>query len=159
MRTAAELREEKLALRRARREASHAYFDRLNAQQTSAREELIRTPLRRRFRNAEAAAETERSLSRKASSEAQRLVVADIIARSFASGECAGWVRPDLESLVWRAGLTLQDVEMALWLAAVAGLVERRRFGAEWRYTAVPEIWQYLPDYPPREPERSEGVA
>jgi hypothetical protein len=149
----------KLAARAERRLANRDILARVIAFQSEVREELIRTPLARRFADAAAGAVIERLLDRKTSSAVQRTVVADIVARSFRNGTTAEWVRPDIGALAWRAGIPLHELETALWLAAAAGLLERRRIQGVWFYTAVPEIWQYLPDYPAAEPAQSEGAA
>jgi hypothetical protein len=136
-------------------------FRQSRASLTSAeKEQRIMLPFTERFPEPAALARYDLWLRRKASSEAQLAVVRDIIERSFA-GDCAIWVKPGAAELAWASGHSRETLTLALWLAAIAGLVERRRINGVWHYTAVPESWNALPDYdlPVDERRETEQIA
>jgi hypothetical protein len=112
------------------------------------KERLIALPFAERFPDPAELARYDLSLRRKASSEAQLAIVRDVIERSFA-GDWAIWVKAGSAELAWKTGFPRETLALALWLAVIAGLVERRRIDGVWHYTAVPEAWAALPDYDP----------
>jgi hypothetical protein len=127
---------------------------------SEGKERLIALPFAERFSEPAALARYDLSLRRKASSAAQFAIVRDIIERSFA-GDWAIWVKPGSAELAWATGYSREALALALWLAAVAGLVERHRIDGVWHYTAVPEAWDTLPDYDPpaAAPLETEAIA
>lgn len=125
---------------------------------SEGKDRLIALPFAERFPEVAALAAHELSLARKVSSAAQLAIVRDVIERSFV-GDRAIWVKPGAAELAWKTGVPLDTLLLALWLAAIASLVERRRIDGIWHYTAVPEAWDALPDYDPPAAVRCETEA
>jgi len=113
------------------------------------RERLIAMPLNRRFPEWAANASIAVTLRRKTWSDVQHLAILQVLKYSFANEHRpASWANPRIDELAKESGYPSDDLELQLWQAAIAGLVERRRVRGQWLYTAVPERWSELPDYP-----------
>jgi hypothetical protein len=110
------------------------------------KEALILKPVSARFGHF-APDEMAARIRQKAVGEAQRLVMEQIARHSFGDARFpADWTLPFLNELEdYRHSLL--ELQLALWSACAAGLVERRRIRGEWRYTLVPEAWATIPDY------------
>jgi hypothetical protein len=109
---------------------------------------LISLPLRERFPHVEQAAALAAGLRRKVASKAQHLAILHVMKYSFGDALYpADWTRFHADEVAAESGHSSEELELALWTAAVAGLVERKRIHGVWRYTVVPEVWRELPDY------------
>lgn len=124
-------------------------YDTRRTQDSSEREAWIRLPIAVRFPDPAREDELKTMLPRKVSSEVQLAVVADICEGSFdvPPTEPATWVMFDSNVFARGTSYAPPAAALALWQAVIAGLIERRRFGQQWRYTAVPEAWPLLPDH------------
>lgn len=127
-------------------------YDTRRVQDAAARERWIKTPLAARIPDEATEARWRSLLLRKAANTLQAAVLIEICNASFEPPDYAEWVPVATAAIATSHAVPRAAVDLALWQASIAGLCERRRFGGsalsgEWRYTAVPEIWDALPDH------------